>query len=652
MRPVIPPNESKALYNSLKQAERQALDWKNRYDQIVASSGLAVYDIDRVTGEVFWGSGAERVLGLDPTALNRASDEWLDLVHPQDRAAVMRSTESAVIHGLSYDIQFRLFRGADHYLWIQDRGFVVPDAQGRCVRVLGMMQDVTQRKLVEDTMREQAALLDHTQDAIMVRDLDHHVLYWNKTAERLYGWTVGEALAKPVHELLLRGNLAHLPDAQATALKQGGWSGEVKVFTKEDKELTVHSRWTLLRDRDGKPHAFLVAHTDLSEAKLLEAKFFRAQRLESVGALASGIAHDLNNIFTPILGSSQLLSEPIDEKTRDRMLGILKTSALRGSEMVKQILTFARGLEGAPGLVQVKHLLVEVARMVRDTFPRNIRIQTNVTSNLWLVRGDATQLYQVLMNLCINSRDAMPVGGVLRLEANNLMLDPAAEGASPDSRPGPHVCITVADTGTGMSAEVRRKIFEPFFTTKEVGKGTGLGLSTVMTLVKAHKGFVEVESEVGAGTRFKILLPADRAKNPQAGAAAKDPPGGNGELLLVIDDESAIREILKTTLQVHDYDVLLAENGTDALAIYETHREKIALVITDIAMPGLDGHATIRELRKMNQKVKWIAVSGLMEADELEKLSDGGATVLAKPYSPEELLETIHNVLHPAANSA
>jgi PAS domain S-box-containing protein len=562
----------------------------------------------------------------------------------------MRSTEAAIVSGLPYDVQYRLCHDTDEHIWIQDRGFVVPDAHGRCIRVLGLMQDVTQRKLAEDTMREQAALLDHTQDAIMVRNLDNHVLYWNKTAERLYGWTVGEALGRPVHELLLRGELAHLPAAQAAALRQGEWRAEIKVFTKSGKELTVNSRWTVLRDRDGKPNAFLVAHTDLTERKLLEAKFLRAQRLESVGALASGIAHDLNNVFTPILMTSQLLSDPIDDEMRVRMLAILKTSARRGADMVKQVLTFTRGGDDSMGLLQVKHLIVEQAKMMRETFPHNVRIETSVPSDLWLVRADATQIYQILMNLCINARDAMPEGGLLRVEACNLELNPAPGDVNKKTPRGPHVCITVADNGAGMPPEVQRRIFEPFFTTKEVGKGTGLGLSTVMTLVKSHGGFVEVQSEVGAGTQFKIHLPADRAQIAESAREMKEAPNGHGELILVADDESAIREILKNTLEAHEFEVLLAEDGAEALAIYATHREKIALVITDLAMPVLDGYATIKALRKMNPEVKWIAVSGLTEPNEREQLPAGGGAILGKPYSQEKLLTTVHKILHSVPN--
>ncbi len=367
--------ELTAANASLKAAERASSDWKDRYDLIVASSGIAVYDIDRITGEVFWGSGAGSVLGIEPTGFSHAGKEWLELVHPQDRAALMRSMEAAMVAGLSFDLQYRLRRGHDHYRWIQDRGFVVPDAKGRCLRVVGMIQDVTQRKLAEDTMREQAALLDHTQDAIMVRDLQNHALYWNQTAERLYGWTVGEALGKSIQDLLFRGDLGHVLVAHKTALEQGKWSGEVKVHTKEGKELTVLSRWSLLRDGDGSANAFLVAHTDITGQKMLEAKFFRARGLKASARWPAASPTISTTSSPPILMSAQLLGEELDAATRAKTVGILAATARRGSEMVKQVLSFTRGTETGPGVVQIKHLLVELEQMMRDTLPRNIRIE-------------------------------------------------------------------------------------------------------------------------------------------------------------------------------------------------------------------------------------------------------------------------------------
>jgi two-component system, cell cycle sensor histidine kinase and response regulator CckA len=641
--------ELKDANEALKRAEREATDWKNRYDLVVKSAGLAVYDVDRVTSEVVWGGGAKSVLGLDPSEVNRAGEDWLKLVHPQDRLAVTRRIEASLTTGRSFDVQYRLRHGKDHYRWIHDRGIVAPDSQGRCIRLLGIIQDITQSKLAEDTMREQAALLDQTQDAIMVRDLDNRVLYWNRTAQRLYGWTVGEALGRPIQDLILQGKLGHLPIAHAESLKNGAWSGEAKVFTKAGEELTVQSRWRVLCDQDGAPNSFLITHTDLTGQKMLEAKFLRTQRLESLGALASGIAHDLNNVFTPILMSAQMLGETQEEGTRNKVLGTLASSARRGSNMVKQVLTFSRGLESGPEFVQTRHLVGELERMMRETFPPQVKIFTNLPSDLWLVRGDATQLYQILMNLCINSRDAMPDGGSLTVEARNMEIVPAAERVNGGCQRSPHVSIVVSDTGIGMSPETQKRIFEPFFTTKEPGKGTGLGLSTTLSLVKAHNGWIEVDSKPGTGTRFAIFLPATRSQSAGTTTLAEIPPDGKGELLLVIEDESSIREILKTTLEAHDYEVLLAEEGTEALALYSEHRESIALVVTDIVMPVLDGHATARALRKMNPEIKILAISGQAETINVDRFSGSAdITFLAKPFTQTQLLQSIHHTLNPS----
>ena len=630
-----------------RRAEASASEWRQRYDLIVAASGQAVYDLDLVSGALIVSPGVEAVLGHPPEALNQNMDQWARFIHPDDRGPILDRFNKCRVIGSPFDVHYRFQHGDGHYLWIHDLGCFARDAKGDVVRMLGMMQDVTQRKLAEDKIREQAALLDKTHDAIMVRDLDNRVLYWNHGAERIYGWTSDEAVGKPIHELLLRGDLAHLPVAHDTALRTGEWSGEVHVYPKDGRQLTVQSRWTLLCDDAGKPRAFLTAHTDLTERKQLEAKFLRAQRLESIGALASGIAHDLNNVFTPIMMASQLLEGRVAPDSHE-MLKLLQTSSRRGSDMVKQVLSFSRGNESEVGLVQLKHLIGEMERVARDTFPRHIQIRTALGQNLWPVKGDSTPLYQVLMNLCINARDAMPQGGVLTIEAQNREIDAPHASRHPGSNSGPYTVLSVSDTGTGISPENRQRIFEPFFTTKAVGEGTGLGLSTVMSIVKAHQGWVELESELGLGTRFHIFLPAVSTAQTMDDSEVSETPDGNGELLLVVDDETAIREMLKTTLEAHGYDVLAAAEGTEAMALYASNKGKIALVITDLVMPFMDGPATMRALRKMDPEVKLLAVTGMPGKGKIAQIaSEQQVTILSKPYSIRSLLTAIRSVLNP-----
>ena len=423
---------------------------------------------------------------------------------------------------------------------------------------------------------------------------------------------------------------------------------------KDGKPLIVNSRWTLVRDDAGREKGVLVMSTDLTETKKLETQFLRAQRLESIGTLASGIAHDLNNILSPILMSVSLLRRTVTAPEGEKILGIIESSAERGAGIVKQVLTFARGVEGERGLLQPKHLVSEMSKILAQTFPKNIDIRAQFSPDLWVVTGDATQLHQVLLNLSVNARDAMgAAGGSLILSAENVDVDQHFARMNPGAQLGEHVVLGVADTGVGMSPETMDKIFDPFFTTKEVGKGTGLGLATVIGIVKSHGGFLTVQSEIGVGTSFRIFLPAiakgageiKETKEPREGAAAD----GTGELILVVDDEAPIREALVQTLQDHGYRAYTAEDGTDALALYSHCRGEFKLVLTDLAMAQMDGIALVHALRKMDPGVRVIVSSGHLlpeQAVTLEKL--GVKHFLDKPYTAAKLLRTLRSALEEA----
>jgi two-component system cell cycle sensor histidine kinase/response regulator CckA len=364
------------------------------------------------------------------------------------------------------------------------------------------------RQQAEEKIREQAALLDMARDAILVRDLDDKILYWNKSAERLYGWSAEEVVGRNAGEVLYQTEFFYFNRAVQQVLERGEWVGELQQVAKDGRQLVVESRWSLVRDNEGRPKAKLIINTDITERKKLEAQFLRAQRLETIGALAGGIAHDLNNILVPILLGAQFLSEQVTGEDSRKMLDTMRKSAQRGADMIKQILTFARGVGGEPTRLDLQPLLVDLEKFIRETFLRGIRIETSIASPLHPVTGNATQLHQVLLNLCVNARDAMGKSGTLRLEAVNVMLDKKQTLFEAEPVSGPFVMLAVSDTGHGIPQDMLQKIFEPFFTTKDPGKGTGLGLSTVQGIVKSHGGFLEVESEVGKGTTFRVYLPA------------------------------------------------------------------------------------------------------------------------------------------------
>jgi signal transduction histidine kinase/ActR/RegA family two-component response regulator len=436
--------------------------------------------------------------------------------------------------------------------------------------------------------------------------------------------------------------------AQVELLQNGEWKGQFTHRAKDEREVIVSSRWTLVRGDNGEPASVLVIDTDVTETKKLESQFLRAQRLESIGTLASGIAHDLNNILSPILMSVSLLRRDLKDPGAEKMLNIVETSAERGAGIVKQVLTFARGVEGERVLLQPKHLISELSKIMTQTFPRNVDIQTNLPTELWTVSGDATQLHQVLLNLCVNARDAMPQGGTLHVGAENVTVDEQLARMNPGAQLGPHVVLRVGDTGSGMSVETMDKIFDPFFTTKEVGKGTGLGLATVLGIVKGHGGFLSLQSEIGVGTTFRIYLPSS---GDTTGAAKEEGPievkRGNGERVLVVDDEPPIREALVGTLESNGYRAFTAEDGSDALALYFQRKEEIDVVLTDLAMAQMDGIALVRSLRKVNPDVRVIVSSGHMQKDNMVVLNGLGVkSFLDKPYSADKLLRALREILH------
>jgi CheY-like chemotaxis protein len=293
----------------------------------------------------------------------------------------------------------------------------------------------------------------------------------------------------------------------------------------------------------------------------------------------------------------------------------------------------------------VRHIIAEIKQIVKQTFPKSIELYTDLSPSLWAVSGDATQLHQVLMNLCVNARDAMPHGGVLKLSAENRFIDENYARMHLEAKVGHYIAITVADTGMGMLPEIQERIFEPFFTTKELGKGTGLGLSTVMGIVKSHGGFVNVYSKLGKGTEFQVYLPAVETMEIQA-QPELNLPQGHGELILVVDDEAAIRETTKASLETYNYKVLTASDGIEAIALYAEQRNRISLVLVDMLMPAMDGTTTIRTLQKIDPHVKVIAVSGLASKEQLSiAASTGIKTFLSKPYTAQELLQTINSVI-------
>lgn len=583
-----------------------------------------------------------------------ASDELMgktfqDITHPEDLDEDLDHVRQ-LLAGASqhYQMEKRYFHKDGHIVWIQLSVSLVRDNRGIPLNFVSQIQDISERKLAQQKLAEQAALLDQARDAIIVRGMDQKILFWNKGAERLYGWTPQEAVGQPIIKLFYP-NLDRFDPAMVLLMERGVWSGELEQVNKAGDSVVVEARWTLLRDGVGNPTSVLCINTDITERKKIEAHLLRSQRLESIGTLAGGIAHDLNNLLAPIIMGVDLLKHFGLEGASRKVVDDIERSARRGSSLVKQVLTFARGDAGSRQVLPVRRIIGEIESIILNTFPKNITFTIRQPEEELFIYGDPTQLDQVLLNLCVNARDAMPNGGAITMMVDKVAIESDHEAARKGLVSGRYVCIEVADTGSGIPAENMDKIFDPFFTTKELAKGTGLGLAIALGIVRSHGGLLTAISEMGKGTTFKIHLPAEVDIRPTEiePLDTADWPRGNGEWVLVIDDEASILTVTQQTLTAFGYQVLIAEHGAQAIGLFAANRDKIAIVVTDVMMPVMDGPATIMALREIDPKVKIIAASGMNNANRITKSGRLGTKYfLAKPYTTEALL----NVLKMALN--
>ena len=635
-----------------KRAEEELRLHKTVLEETGAIAKVGGWSFDPRSGEGFWTDEVARIHDLDPRQ-STSRDLGLQFYTAGSRAKIEAALKEAVEAARPYDLELELVSAKGVPKWVRTIGHPVVE-NGQVVRVHGSFQDITERRRAEERIREQAALLDRASDAIYVTAMDCTVLYWNPAAERIYGWRAAEAVGRKTSEL--NSVDEHLvADAVAQILEKGEWTGERRQSTKAGRTVEVLSRLTLLRDDQGQPQSILVINTDITERKELEARFLRAQRLESLGALASGIAHDLNNVLAPIMMSTPLLRESVRDDTARSLVGMVETSAQRGAEIVRQVLTFARGSMGERIVLQPKHLVRDMLKMVAETFPKNLQVEDRSGKDVWTVEGDATQLHQALMNLCVNARDAMPEGGRLGLGVENVTLDGAIAAQMPGAAAGRYVRFRVTDTGHGIPPEVQGRIFEPFFTTKGVGKGTGLGLSTVLGIVKGHGGFAHVDSRVGRGTTFDLFFPASagtavRISSPPS--TVPPWPRAEGELVLLVDDEAAIRAVVRQALEEFGYRVLLCEAGAEAVRVFTASRAEIRLVVTDMMMPEMDGPTLVQALRAVDPAVRLVGITGVADDATMKQVQELHlAAMLAKPFTIGQLLTTVREALAPAGAS-
>jgi two-component system cell cycle sensor histidine kinase/response regulator CckA len=593
------------------------------------------------------------LLGFPPDE-TQTIEWWQTHIHPDDRARAEEGTAQALRDGWSRT-EYRLRHRDGTYRWVDDTKRLVRDASGQPAELVGATTDITERRQFQDELRESErrfqSMLANLELVAMTLDCDGQITYCNDHLLRLTGWSREELIGRDwfatfIPEDTLEAMRATFAELLTDASR--AWHYENELLTRSGKRLRIQWNNTVLRSLSGEVIGTASIGEDITERRNLEQQMLRSQRLDGLGTLASGIAHDLNNLLMPILmGASLLRRLEINPQSR-KAIDIIELSVTRGRDLVKQVLLFARGAEVSRDAVELPQIVREVESIATSTFPRNIAFEISIPSDLRTVTGDTTQLTQVLLNLCVNARDAMPRGGVISISAVNTELSARSAQRSGSSTGGPYVVLEVTDTGEGMPREIIDRIFDPFFTTKEVGKGTGLGLSTVQGIVSNHGGFASVASTVGEGTTFKIYLPARDhqtvAVQPENGAAL-EPPRGNGETILVVDDDSTILSITAQTLEAFGYKAILAEDGAQAIAVYSRRSADIALVLTDMSMPIIDGQALIAALTRLDPTLPIIAATGDTASSHLARIAKTGATVLTKPYTADHLLRTIADVL-------
>ena len=579
---------------------------------------------------------------------------WAEGLHHDDRERCWQIYSASFERREEFSIEYRLRRADGEYRWVLDRGVPRFSESGEFAGYIGSCLDISDRKQAEETLEERETQLRTALNAAdlgtWIWEIPTNELILSERSQSILNFAPGEfpgnldAALERIHPQ----DRDEINQRVTRAIASGGlYEIETRINLADNQERWLSARGHVLLDSTGQPTRMMGIIADITEKKRIEKQSLRHQRLESLGSLAGGVAHDLNNILTPIMMSVQLLPltlTQIDSRSRE-MLEMLESNVQRGSALVQQVLSFARGIEGEFGIVQVKHLIKDIQQMATETFPKSIEIQTNISPQLWAVRGDATQIHQILLNLAINARDAMPEGGMLDISAVNLVIDEAYVQENSQAMIGSYVAITVVDTGIGIPPEIIQQIFEPFFTTKAEGEGTGLGLATVINIVQNHGGFIDVTSQVDRGTQFNVFLPAAETDEAEA-IASVTIPQGKEELILVVDDEATIREITKASLEAHNYRVVVASDGIEAIACYVKNQADIALVLMNMMMPAMDGTTAIRTLQRINPQVKIVAVSG--RNFTRQTFSDRRLDIqgfLAKPYTTQALLEVIIKVL-------
>jgi two-component system cell cycle sensor histidine kinase/response regulator CckA len=624
------------------------------------SARMGVWDLDLTTDTTTRSLRHDQIFGYEALQPHWGIEAFNKHVLPEELDGIKLAFEEAMVSGaLKFECRIRWPDGSLH--WIQAEGCPVADAEGRPVRVIGVLTDITERKAAEEALRKSAeldrALFDGSPLPMLLFDIvSLEILAVNDASLQQYGYSREDLLAMTIEDISrpedVPALIATRPDSQEEYLRAGVFAHRKKDGTFVRVAVHVHDVWV------GERRLRLALLQDVTEQKWLEDQLRQAQKMDAIGRLAGGIAHDFNNILSVINGYSELLLESLDaEAAGRREIAEINKAGHRAAEMTRQLLAFSRKREVARKAINLNSVLQDMGRMLGRLIGEHIELAIHLDPNLGQVQFDASQLEQIILNLAVNARDAIEGAGLLLIETGNRRLereDLLARGQT-QATPGEYVLLKVSDTGSGMDEATLALIFEPFFTTKEPGRGTGLGLSTVFGIVEQCGGVIDVESELGRGTTFRIYLP--RVDSPAFAPAPKEQaprPAHGGETLLLVEDDEQLRSLLALVLQQAGYTVLETASPQEALTYASNSDHRIDLLITDVVMPQMRGPMLAARITEARPAVKVLFLSGytgkaLTAADDLNPQ----APFLEKPFARQALLTKVRELLaEPASANA
>lgn len=621
----------------LREAEAALKRSERRHRSLINAMAEIVWSADATGMKVASQPPWHEFTGAEESGLQ--NNGWLETLHPEDREGVLKRWTEAINDRKPYHVEFRVKRADGAYRYMATRGVPQIGPEDTIEEWVGVCFDVTDSKEYESQLREKAEVIRQAQEGIVITNLEGKIVFWNNGAEKILGWRTQEVMGRSALDFF-DGAIAKALNAVRSKVNQDGvWRGELTLTTREGQPVIVDSHLSLVQDERGLPKGRLNIFSDITDKKELEQQFLRAQRMENLGLLASGISHDLNNILTPILMAAPLLQSRLSNQDDIKLIDTLEQSAQRGAEMVQQILAFARGTGGDTKLIQVRHLIRDIIRIAESTFPKSIAIHHRVSAHLPSVRANPTQIHQLLLNLCVNARDAMPNGGTLTLKATSRVVTQPMKTSLGTIPARAYIVLEVTDTGTGIPPAVLGKMWDPFFTTKG-GKGTGLGLSTVRGIIEDHQGFIDVESSTEKGTTFIIYLPANEQTAPDQGDTEEPKEiQGQNEMILIVDDEVSLRDMICTTLEANGFNPIPATSAADVFEKVTRFRGSLRLVITDVSMPEVSGKQIAHIVRELIPSIKILVMSGHGDA---ERFGDG---FIPKPFKPAKLVESIQSLL-------